>query len=382
MMDGAWPASKRPLTNPMNQDTTNTAATSTSCNSFLSKKINSEKDLMHFKTKCPAFKDTLTFINLLCDKIYGTSNKVLNHKYTIQSEIFQNCSNLLDELAILCDETDLKQPKGAAPLRFGHIAFRDWFDAANSKSREFINTNLAPDQDEQLREELVSYLTESFGNRMRIDYGTGHELNFIIFSMGLSCLVNLSEVQAQTKSAVKSDYQHDKTINATPPNMVTTSRLKTYVEAHGWDILALYSHKYLRLCRRVQMKFRLEPAGSRGVYNMDDFQYLPFMFGAAQLANVKYVPVKDFYSNESVDMFKNDFIFLEAIDFILHNKRGPFHEHSYTLWLYMDLKTWDNMYRRIRTKFTDDVLTPFPIVQHLLFGNYILRWQPEDEGDH
>jgi serine/threonine-protein phosphatase 2A activator len=29
--------------------------------------------------------------------------------------------------------------------------------------------------------EVSAYLVESFGNRRRIDYGTGHEANFIAF---------------------------------------------------------------------------------------------------------------------------------------------------------------------------------------------------------
>ncbi len=36
--------------------------------------------------------------------------------------------------------------------------------------------------------ELKVYLTESFGSYERIDYGTGNELNFVVF---LLCLVKL-----------------------------------------------------------------------------------------------------------------------------------------------------------------------------------------------
>uniref|UniRef100_A0A6G1S3P7 Serine/threonine-protein phosphatase 2A activator n=1 Tax=Aceria tosichella TaxID=561515 RepID=A0A6G1S3P7_9ACAR len=383
-METAWPTVNRPSRDQLDHVTAKPGR-------FLTKKINSEKDVIYFRTKSAAYRDTLAYVDQLCEKIRGTGSKILNHKYTIKSEMFQKCSQLLDELAVMCDNTDLSQAKGSAPLRFGHVAFRDWFDATKVKCREFIYTQLASEQDEQLKEELSTYLTESFGNRMRIDYGTGHELSFLLFTMGLSCLSESSSDTFSRPNTDKAEHKPDsiETTTATTttskaiqhPNMVTLDRLRTFVGYHGWDILALFSHKYLRLCRQVQVKFRLEPAGSRGVYNMDDFQYLPFLFGAAQLVGIKYISTKDFYLQDNVDMYKSDFIFLEAVDFILNNKRGPFHEHSYTLWCLMDLGTWENIYRRIRMKFTDDVLSPFPIVQHLLFGNYILRWDSGDDDE-
>lgn len=358
-MDSSWPATcvKPPSTNKVQN-----------YNRFLGKRINCDKDVIHFKNKSLAYKHTLTYVNLLCEKINGTSNKTLNKKYQIQEDIFKKCSLLLDELAKLCDETDLSQAKGSAPLRFGHIAYRNWYDLMQMKCREFICEKLLPNgsANEQLAEELLCYLSESFGNKMRIDYGTGHELSFMVFTMGLSSL----DIRPTDRGG--DEEPHSSRVY----KPVSQEGLKKFVDHFGWDILALFAHKYLRLCRQVQIKFRLEPAGSCGVYNMDDFQYLPFLFGAAQLNGVKYIGTEDFYIHENVDMYKDDFIFFEAVEFILNNKKGPFQEHSYTLWCFTDLGSWDNIFRRIKTKFTDDVLGPFPIVQHLMFGEYILKWEP------
>lgn len=327
----------------------------------LYKKINDHKDVTHFKTKSPAYRNIVTYVDLLCERIQGSGNKVFNSRYLIVNEVLKKCSCFLEELEKCCDETDLNLAKSANTLRFGHVAFRDWFDKMKILSRSFVK-ELAAHQDDQLKEELLYYLSESFGNKMRIDYGTGHELNFILFTIGLSNLVESTEGD-------NSNF------------VVTQEKLKTFVVNHGWDILSLFAHKYLKLCRKVQIKFRLEPAGSRGVYNMDDFQYLPFLFGAAQLCGAKHITVSDFYDRDQVDQYKDDYIFFEAVGFILNNKRGPFNEHSYTLWGFTNLGTWENIFRRIRSKFTDDILGPFPIVQHFLFGNYILRWNPEQRTD-
>lgn len=325
---------------------------------YLTKKINDIKDVSHFKKNSPAHKNLTVFVDAMCSQIYGQGKNFSPSKYEIKNAIIQKCGKFLDALGNCCDATDLNPGLNAGTARFGLAAFRDWFDQMKELSAKFIKVELIPSAKTQFTEELIYYFTESFGNRMRIDYGTGHELNFIIFMMGLCDIV---------KSTSGGDIANDL-------EPLKSDRLLEYVKEHGFDLHALFANKYISLCRRVQSKFRLEPAGSRGVYNMDDYQFLPFLFGAAQLSNTRGISVKEFYEPDMVEMFRKDYIFFEAIDFILTIKRGPFNEHSYTLWNYSALGSWDNIYRRIRCKFNDEVLSPFPVVQHLLFGEYIFCW--------
>lgn len=325
----------------------------------LARKIHEKKDVIHFIQHSPASSLIEAYVDLLCGRIVGTGDKILNRKYVLKNETFTKCSVMITHLEECCDATDLKTAQSANTLRFGHIAFRDWFEKMKDCCKDLID-DIASGKDDQFKEELLTYITESFGNPIRIDYGTGHELNFLIFTMGLSNLLEVSD------SGDGSDM------------LITPPKLEKYIQDNGWDVLCLFAHRYLRLCRRLQTKFRLEPAGSRGVFNMDDFQFLPFLFGAAQIAHgpsSKLIKIGTFYMRDQIEDFKEDFIFFEAIDFIWNNKRGPFHEHSYTLWNLTELGSWENILRRIRTKFTSDILNPFPIVQHLLFGKYILRWK-------
>lgn len=89
-------------------------------------------------------------------------------------------------------------PVDNALSRFGNPAFVTFYDKAAEVSNdrlqvdEFITTKLKtiyqlipellkPIVPNDSIPEVSAYLVESFGNRRRIDYGTGHEANFIAF---------------------------------------------------------------------------------------------------------------------------------------------------------------------------------------------------------
>ncbi len=41
--------------------------------------------------------------------------------------------------------------------------------------------------------------------------------------------------------------------------------------------------RYLVLVQKLQLTYRMEPAGSQGVWNLDDYQFIPFIWGSSQL---------------------------------------------------------------------------------------------------
>lgn len=110
-------------------------------------------------------------------------------------------------------------------------------------------------------DELATYLSESVGNSVRIDYGTGHELTFIAFIIGLFKIGFLKK-----------------------PDIVEIRRPSPKsTELNDYAATALHVLPvYLKLVRHLQCYFRMEPAGSRGSWCLDDFQFIPYLWGSSQ----------------------------------------------------------------------------------------------------
>lgn len=116
----------------------------------------------------------------------------------------------------------------------------------NQNAEEMLSTVFTYEGFKKAIPELNHYFLDSFGSYERIDYGTGHELNFILF---LLCLFKLRVLSEESLPSV---------------------------------VLHVFN-KYLYIARKLQLTYLLEPAGSHGVYGLDDFQHIAFIVGAAQL---------------------------------------------------------------------------------------------------
>lgn len=97
---------------------------------------------------------------------------------------------------------------------------------------------------------------------------------------------------------------------------------------HCERVVGLVFCKYLSLMRHLQSRYWLEPAGSRGVWGLDDYSFLPFLLGSSQLIGHKYIKPKSVRYTEILDGFAAEFMYLDAIAFILQVKTCSFAEHS------------------------------------------------------
>lgn len=143
--------------------------------------------------------------------------------------------------------------------------------------------------------ELKPYLVDSFGNATRVDYGSGHEAAFLIFIL---CLYKLGHLK--------------------------------HPDDNQAVVLRIF-HRYLKLVRKLQIDYRMEPAGSRGIHALDDFQFCPYIFGSSQLISkfILYANLQphlldnrsrltpdDYLKEEQVLIYRFENLFFEAVQFI------------------------------------------------------------------
>lgn len=278
---------------------------------------------MHNWRFSKAYEDFMEFL-------HNVNDAILNVETASDVRISAQCMNLIEMLDIFKKWITEFPPENMSAQRYGNKAFRKWFNKLQVNGRDILLTSLG-EKFSPYVEELLPYLMDSFGNSERIDYGSGHEAQFLIF---LLCLLKIG-----------------------------------YLSANDYKSIALrVFNSYLKLCRNLQVVYKLEPAGSRGVSAIDDYHFMPFLWGSAQIIDQKrFIP--DHYLNiDKVELYAHRSLFVEAILFIYNTKMGPFNEHSNKLWNISNVKTWRKVNEGMFKMYEAEVLRQFPIVQHFLFG--------------
>lgn len=288
-----------------------------------------EKDLSSFVSS-KAYDEIVQFLKLanasikgqMCPSMcYSTSNRiqplVLLFKTKLQS--------------VLDNTPPLDQP-----MRFGNKAFRSFMDKVANEAKAMHESFLPLSLVDKHLEELVTYFLESFGNTTRIDYGTGHETNFILWLYGLH----------------KIGYLKQEDLPDT--------------------ILCVFT-AYMDLIRQVQLVYMLEPAGSHGVWGLDDYQCLAFYFGSSQLiGHEDSIPTSCITDTSAVESHAAECLYLSSIQFILSVKKGsPFAETSPMLYDMSGVPNWEKINGGMMKLYIGEVLKKLPVIQHMLFGTII-----------
>lgn len=182
--------------------------------------------------------------------------------------------------------------------------------------------------------EVSDYFMGSFGDFFRIDYGTGHEAHFAAW-------------------------------------MLCLSKLGVFTEADREDLVLQVFNTYIRLMRKLQRTYWLEPAGSHGVWGLDDYHFLPFLWGAAQLIGHPVLRPKSIHDADVLEEFAPQYMYLASIKAILDVKRSSLAWHSPMLNDISGVKEWTKVAEGLVKMYRVEVMGKLPIMQHFLFGRLI-----------
>ncbi|KAG6040731.1 Serine/threonine-protein phosphatase 2A activator 1 [Claviceps citrina] len=343
-----------------------------------SKRINEGHDVHHFLTT-RAYADICTFIlqlnRALCPRTRPNNNNspgeppVLfplvagGRRPPTSTPSIQALQTLLSDVESLTQQA----PPDPGPRRFGNVSFRKWHALVEEKLDALLQRGLLGDtlsvrgsDGVTARDEVSSYFLGAFGSAQRLDYGTGHELSFIAF---LGCLWKLGMFA-----------------DGEPGGPIEREIVRNVIEP------------YLKVVRKLILTYTLEPAGSHGVWGLDDHSFIPYIFGSAQFTrpistetepmplegSVKGAPKPSDVTNSIVvEDQRHTNMYFSAIGFINDVKKGPFWEHSPILYDISGIKDgWGKINKGMIKMYNAEVLSKFPVVQHFPFGS-LFSWDTD-----
>ncbi|KAK1443373.1 phosphotyrosyl phosphatase activator [Babesia gibsoni] len=228
-------------------------------------------------------------------------------------------NRLINVLSKLQTITKKHKPEDYTGCRFGNKAHTAWLKEVREMWIEIAEEVGITCPDASLSNKIMENFLNSFGSD-RIDYGTGHEIQFAYFMSGLT-------------------------------------RLGLVAEENLCDVVLHVFSRYFEFVRYLIDRYNLEPAGSKGAWGLDDFQFLPFLLGSAQLvSNIDIAPATVVKHGEC-SPHKSSYIFIQAIEYVKEKVNGiPLNISSPMLNGICTSCTWRQINNGLMKMYKDDIV--------------------------
>ena len=260
-------------------------------------------------------------------------------------------------------------------------------------------TSMKEDDDTRIVTELACYFNAAFGHAIRLDYGSGHECSFHVFLY--CCCVKLGLYNNNNNNNTNNLKTNETDTEAVSDTTTTTTKPPSLYRLKACT-LSIWT-AYLQVTRPLQTLYMLEPAGSHGVWGLDDYHCLPFYFGACQLQayatsittnmdNPLPCPLDDenasrlsspscIHEPTILQEGSDTYLYLGCIRYIQSLKKNvPFFESSPMLNDISHLPSWSKLANGLLKLFDGEVLSKRPVVQHFCFGKlFEANWTPTGE---
>lgn len=304
-----------------------------------SKQIKSVGDLKVWASS-QAFQYLIDFLVNVNSTLGGRCVQSVTSPSPPTDDVITGLVSLLDRLDSMADKVEpLQQAQ-----RFGNRAFTTLHQNISQSACQMLR-DVLPASIAAAAVELAPYLCQSLGDPQRIDYGTGHEMAFVML---LCCLWRLNAFSG----------------NSLPHVALTVM------------------YRYLKLVQKLQLRYCMEPAGSHGVWSLDDHQFIPYYWGSGQLLQPLELPASTAGLSAALDpsciadrsrvcQLADSCLMFDCIRHIHSVKTGPFAEHSSVLYSMCSVASWQKINSGLLKMYKAEVLAKFPVVQHCLFGSIL-----------
>ncbi|KAK4201578.1 putative serine/threonine-protein phosphatase 2A activator [Triangularia verruculosa] len=339
----------------------------------LQKRINSGADVTFFHTS-KAYRDVMVWVMQLNHAMIPRSSpdtaRPVSYPLTPNRKEWSAPVRKLRELLAKAEGLMAEAPpEENKNRRFGNGSCRVWHGLLGERIGGWVGGLFDDEEiDKRVGEELKGYFMGSWGDKGRLDYGTGHELSFLAFLGGLW--------KVRYFGTAGEEEREDGEVER--------------------EIVTGVVEPYLEVVRKLITTYTLEPAGSHGVWGLDDHSFLPYILGSAQFTRPipsslpdSPTPVEgscpgapkpaSVTNKQTVVDYRGINMYFGAIGFIYDVKKGPFWEHSPMLFDISGIKDgWGKINKGMVKMYRAEVLGKFPVVQHFGFGG-LWRWEEDPE---